>query len=299
MSMREERQRQWWQQRGDTKTTSIKRERERREKDDIVATEKIQRQQQGNRGERKMTMRWQRREKDNDDKRDEIERWQQQERQERKSMEGRTIAMTGQENRGDVMEDETWRPIGEMAGTNGREQEQNGRKRKRRQSRRNPSRLKDVGGFIAPCLVHDNAFTGCLPTRCGTVKTWMGWIVVVRKMIVAMHNCAHHIAMMANIKWWNHLLAAMVCPHSSSRCMWACKGCCLGCWCHWWWWWQDHSQWQSPHGMSGRWLSLSQHWFYPIGESRFIREQHTASLNIAIKFFWFTLLESNNVFLKG
>ncbi len=45
-----------------------------------------------------------------------------------------------------------------------------------------------------------------------TVKTRMGCIVVARNMILAMHNCAHHITMMADVDCRNHLLAPAVCP---------------------------------------------------------------------------------------
>jgi len=38
------------------------------------------------------------------------------------------------------------------------------------------------------------------PQDVATVKTRMGCIVVARNMIPAMHNCAHHIAMMADVE---------------------------------------------------------------------------------------------------
>jgi len=38
------------------------------------------------------------------------------------------------------------------------------------------------------------------PWDVATVKTRMGCIVVARNMIPAMHNCAHHIAMMADVE---------------------------------------------------------------------------------------------------
>jgi len=50
------------------------------------------------------------------------------------------------------------------------------------------------------------------PQDAATVKTRMGCIVVARVMNLAMHNCAHHIPMIANVECWNHLLVAMVCP---------------------------------------------------------------------------------------
>jgi len=50
------------------------------------------------------------------------------------------------------------------------------------------------------------------PWDATTVKIRKGCIVVARMMILAMHNCAHHISTMANVKCQNHLLVAMVCP---------------------------------------------------------------------------------------
>ena len=77
------------------------------------------------------------------------------------------------DNRNKTMEDETQRLMGVMANTRDREQEQKQRGRKRKHNRRKPCRQKDVGGCI-PCLVHDKAFSGCLPAGCHHCKNKEG-----------------------------------------------------------------------------------------------------------------------------
>ncbi len=71
-------------------------------------------------------------------------------------------------------------------------------RRKRECIRKNACGQKDVGGGIP--LVHDNAFTGCLPMECCYCENKEGYNMVTRMMNPAMHNCAHHCSMMANVK---------------------------------------------------------------------------------------------------
>ncbi len=74
----------------------------------------------------------------------------------------------------------------------------------------NACRQKDVGGGI-PCLVHDRAFTGCLPMGCCHFENKEGYNMVTRIMNLAIHNCAHHYPMMANVECQKHLLVALPC----------------------------------------------------------------------------------------
>jgi len=60
-----------------------------------------------------------------------------------------------------------------MVKTRDGEHKQKQRGRKRKWNRRKPGGLKDVGGCI-PCLVHDKAFTGCLPMGCSHCKNKEG-----------------------------------------------------------------------------------------------------------------------------
>jgi len=82
-------------------------------------------------------------------------------------------------------------------------------RRKRECIRKNACGQKDVGGGIP--LVHDNAFTGCLPMECCYCENKEGYNMVTRMMNLAMHNCAHHYPMMANVECQKHLLVALPC----------------------------------------------------------------------------------------